>query len=416
MNKLTIFWNDRGAAHFNWWLSDQAQPIDSAIPLLESHEILKADLACMADVAAGRQVELVISSHDVHFNQVNIPGKAQRHLRKAVPYLLEEQLADSVDELFMAFGNKRSSGDIPVRALALDYLQQIVDQFKEAEVKLDSVVTDLDLLESPEEGILVILNGDQVFVNDSNVGAWQCEQQDFSWLVQKQLNENQEDDEMPIAIPMKVVVENQEAYQLFEQNLPAGRFAPFAEEAESISEYLSQTRAKPINLLQGEFEPKAESSPLKNMLLKVAMVAGVVLTAHLLYQGSQWFSLKAESEYLLKERNALWKQAFPGRKVTSSPLRSMQSFIRTLGQSGGEGGFLNLLKSTTGLIKDLSSLYPTNISYNAARNELRMDIIAKDLPILNSYRDELKNAGHEVDMSSATQRGEGYSSRLIIRR
>ena len=40
----------------------------------------------------------------------------------------------------------------------------------------------------------------------------------------------------------------------------------------------------------------------------------------------------------------------------------------------------------------------------------------KDLPILNSYRDELKNAGHEVDMSSATQRGEGYSSRLIIRR
>ena len=418
MNKLTIFWNERGTGHFNWWLDAHSthEKAESTIPALDSHEILKADLACMAELANGCQIELVISSNDVHFNQVNLPGKAQRHLRKAVPFLLEEQLADSIDNVFMAFGSKLDSGEIPVRAVAQDYLQQIVDQFKQAEIKLDSVVTDLDRLERPEEGTLLVFRDNQALINDSKVGQWQCDQQDFSWLVQKQLNELQQDDEMPIAIPMKVVTESQQAYQLFEQNLPAGRFAPFAEIVDSVPEYLSQTKSKPINILQGEFEPKAESSPLKSMLLKVAMVAGVVLTAHLFYQGSQWASLKSESEYLLKERNALWKQAFPGRKVSSSPLRSMQSFLRELGQGQAEGGFLNLLKSSTGLIKDLSGLYPTNISYNSARNELRMDIIAKDLPTLNSYRDELKGAGHEVDMSSATQRGEGYSSRLIIRR
>ncbi|TQV73926.1 hypothetical protein FLL45_13770 [Aliikangiella marina] len=416
MNKLTIFWNDKGTAHFNWWVTDRSELAESAIPSLESHEILKADLACMAELAVGRKVELVVSSHDVHFNQVNIPGKAQRHLRKAIPYLLEEQLADSVDELFMAFGTKLPSGDIPVRAIELNYLKRIVEQFAEAEVKLDSVVTDLDLLETPEEGTLVVLKEGQVLVNDSKVGAWQCEQQDFSWLIQKQLNDVQEDDEMPIAIPMKVIAEEEEQYQFFEQNLPAGRFAPLSALVDSVYAYLSGYRIKPINMLQGEFEPKAESSPLKDMLLKVASVAGIVLAAHLIYQGSQWFSLKAESEYLLKERNALWKQAFPGRKVTSSPLRSMQSFLRGLGQGQANGGFLNLLKSTTGLITDLNLIYPTNISYNSARNELRMDIIAKDLRTLNSYRDELKSSGHEVDMSSATQRGEGYSSRLIIRR
>ena len=418
MNKLTIFWSDRSAAHFYWCIDTSRSSVEanSAIPMLESHRILKADLACMADLAQSCSVEVVVAGNDIHYNQVTLPNKAQRHLRKAVPFLLEEQLADSVDDMFIAVGSRQSDGSIPVRGIALDHLQQIVDAFSEAEIKLNSVRTDLDLVTQPEVGYEIVLFNNQALIADEKGQRWSCDVEDFSWLVQKQLAEQEDEEEMPIAMPLVVTCNEEDDYKIFEQQLPAGRFAPSPNIVDSIEESLSKSDEPVLSLLQGEFEPKAESSPLKAMLLKVASIAAIVLTAHLIYQGSQWVALDSQKTLLGKERAALWKQAFPGRKVPSNPDKALRSFMRTLSGAKGEGGFLSLLQSTSSLIKDLEQLYPTNISYNSSRNELRMDLIAKDLPILNNYRDELKKAGHQVDMSSATQRGEGYSSRLIIRR
>ncbi|TQV85498.1 type II secretion system protein GspL [Aliikangiella coralliicola] len=416
MSKLTIFWGDKTSESF-YWLADDAQS-DSSSPvlMLESQTILKADLACLADIAKGKMVQLVLSSNDIHFNSVQMPNKAQRHIRKAVPYLLEEQVAEPIDDLFIAIGERQKDGSIPVRGIALDYFEDLIQQFKDAEIKVGQVRTDLDLLERPETGFHLVMIEEQLLIIDDKGLRWGCDIDDFSWLVQKYLEEDSEDESMPIAIPLVVVAEDEEKSQLFEQQLPVGRFAPQVQIVESVQEYLSNSSQQPLSLLQGEYEPKAESSPLQNMLWKVATIAGIVLSAHILYQGSQWFALEAQKSNLAKERTVLWKQAFPGRKVPANPDKSLRSYLNSLEGGDGENSFLALLQSSTDKIGDLQKIYPTNISYDASRNELRMDLIAKDLPILNQYRDDLKQGGHEVDMSSATQRGDGYASRLIIRR
>jgi general secretion pathway protein L len=422
MNKLTLFWNHRQSDHFYWCVSAHKTgvqlPPANLEPLaqLESHEILKADLACLADLAQDHRVELVIDSCDVYSGAVNLPHKAQRHLRKAVPYLLEESLAESVDHLFIAVGQRRTDGQIPVRAISLEYLKQIIEQFALAEIKLDRILVDLDLLDVPEEGYRLTLINDRVLVAEQNGERWACDQLDFTWLVQKRLAESADEEELPIAIPMRVTCADEEAYQVFVQQLPVGRFAPLIDLVETVEETLAESSQPPLNLLQGEFEPKSERSPVVVLLKKVATIAAFVLTAHILYQVTQITTLNAQKTLLGDERSALWQQAFPGRAEPSNPDKALRSFLTSVRGGQGESGFLPLLESTSGLITDMSQLYPTNISYSVARNELRMDLIAKDLPVLNNFRDELKKNGHEVDMSSATQRGDGYSSRLIIRR
>ncbi|WP_444996882.1 type II secretion system protein GspL [Aliikangiella sp. IMCC44359] len=420
MGKLTIFWGVKAENSFFWCLDDQNINELSSIstPQLESQEILKADLACMAEIARSRQVELVLSCNDVHFNEVDLPNKAQRHLRKAVPFLIEEHLAEPVDNIFIAIGDRLKTGKIPVRGVALEYIQQITEQFIQAEIKLDSVHVDLDMIRQPEEGFNIVLSNGDVLVTDAEGQRWYCSPDDFSWLSQRVVAEqdSEDDDGLPIATPMTVFCDNQDDYANFEKQLPVGLFAPQVEFVESIEEHISANNQSKFNLLQGEFEPKVESSPLKNMLFKVASIIGVVLAVHLLYQGSQWFWLSSQSEALKQQRIVLWKQAFPGRKTPSNPDKSLRSFMKTIGSGQGEASFLSLLSSSAGLMKDLSQIYPTNISYNSSRNELRMDLFAKDLPVLNKYRDDLKVAGHQVEMSSATQRGDGYSSRLTVKR
>lgn len=416
MSKLTIFWGDKSADKFYWQAEQSLSGLSfSAVPELDSHEILKADLACIADMADSRRVELVLSCNDIHFNKVNLPNKAQRHIRKAVPYIIEEQISEPIDSLFIAVGT-RSSGDlIPVRGINKGYLDMILSTFKAAEVQLDSIRIDLDLVEECKDEYRLVLFDDLALVVDNLGNRWSCDVDDFSWLAQRQLEENSED-ELPIAIPMEIVCQSKKEQVNFENQLPAGRFAPEFQVVESVEAYLFNSNEVALNLLQGEYEPKVENSPLKSMLQKVATIAAIVFVANLIYLGSQSITLKSEYQRLGKERAALWKQAFPGRKVPSSPDKVLRSFMKSIGGGKGDSSFLLMLDSVSSKLTNLKQLYPTNISYNAQRNELRIDLVAKDLPILNQYRDALKQSGFDVDMSSANQRGDGYSSRLIVRK
>ena len=414
MNKLTIFWGDKNQKHFSWHFSGNENE-SIAVPQLESREILKDDLICLADMAVSSKVEVVLCANDVHFAQVSVPGKAHRHMRKAIPFMLEEHVAESVDELFIAIGG-RNNEKIAVRAVARNYLQSIVEKFKSAEIKLDKVMVDLDCVVREEEGILAVLNSEKVLIASNQKENWQCDVDDFSWLIQKQINAEENEGDLPIAIPLSIVSDNEDNAKLFEQNLPAGRFAPAIELCEDIDDFLSAHSAAAINLLQAEFEPKSENSAIKKMLTKVAIGLAFILGVHLTHQGSQWFALAAKADVLEQEKEALWKQAFPGRKMPKSANRQVQSALKSLSAGGGNSAFLTMLDEVTALISNPNDLYPTNVSYDVARNELRIDLIGNEYATLNAYRDSLVKSGFQVDMNSATQRGEGYSSRFIIKK
>lgn len=416
MDKLTIFWHDKTANSF-YWVLDEKKSADSAkaIHNLEGHELLKADLACLADCAQNKKVELVLSSNDVHFNHVNLPNKAQRHLRKAVPFLLEEQLSESVDDVFIAIGNRQKDQLIPVRAINLNYLQELLDTFEAAEIVLDRVRVDLDMLPPPESGFKLAVIDEVVLIVDDRQQQWSCYQEDFVWILQR-IIEQRVGDDVPVAIGLEIVADDQQLANEIEELLPIGHFIPKITVVDSVREELAHSTQPVLNLLQGEFETKSDGSPIKGVLVKVASIIGIIFAAHLLHQGTQLFSLSAQAESLNEQKVGLWKQAFPGRKVPSNQDRELRTYMKSLEGGQGDGAFLAMLSSSSALISDLNKLYPTNISYSAQRSELRLDLVAVDLPILNQYRDDLKNNGFEVEMSSATQRGEGYSTRLVIRR
>jgi general secretion pathway protein L len=416
MNNLSIFWGDKNSDSFSWHIDPSVASESIAVPLIESRVLLKADLAAMADMASQFNVRLILDSRDVHLNSVAMPNKAQRHLRKAVPFMIEEQLAEPVDKTFIAVGARMSNGSIPVRALNLAYFSDIMQQFSDADIKLKSVVTEIDLLDQPEEGYQLVLQADKILVKNAAGYHWYCDSDDFAWLVQKEIAETTEEDEMPIAIPMQVISDSEDRFRLFESTLPVGRFAPQLQLEVSIIEFLHSAKTGATNLMQGEFEPKAERSPYAALIVKLGTLAALLLFAFIAYQGTQWFTLEQQKQILGKQRAALWKQAFPGRRVPSNPDKALSSYLKTISGGDGQTSFLSMLDSTSSKIADLDKLYPTNISYDASRNELRIDVIAKDLSVLNQYRDRLRESGHQVEMSSATQRGDGYSSRLIVRK
>jgi len=416
MAEITLFWGEKEQPSFIWEISKN-QDINqnqTAIHELESHEILKADLACLAEMAALNTVTLVLSCKDVSCAQVEVPNKAQRLLRKAVPYMLEDEMASSVDDLFFALADKSKDKLLAVRAIDREYLESILESFKQAEIKLSSIYVDIDLIKVPEEGINLVLTSSQCLSVDSEDKRWYCHQDDFSWLIQKQINNEADADELPIAIPLDIYSETET--DEFIHQLPVGRFAVTSHQVENMNEFLIEQKTTPITLLQDEYEVKKENSQLTNFLTKVASIAAFVLITHLVYQGIYFYTLAEQKEQLEKQKYTLYKQAFPREKNVRNPDKKMRVHMKSVGTQSGDADFLALLMSSSELLTDLERIYPTNISYDGVKNELRLDVIASDLVVLDQYAAALKKVGHQVEKSSETQRGEGYSSRLTIRK
>jgi len=416
MTKLVLFWGEKNDLSFIWKVTGEKEnaPLNNQLSdsyQIESSELLKADLACLAEMATSTGISLVLSATDITAAQVDVPNKAQRLLRKAVPYMLEDEVAISVEELFFAFADKSDKNGLQVRAIERDYLDSLVDLFTSAEIRLNEIFLDIDLIEPPEEGIKLVVSESQCLSVDSDNNRWHCHPDDYSWLVQKQIT-NVEDEELPIAVQLDIFSEN--PVDVFIHQLPVGRFASEFHHVDDIYEWVLAQNASAINLLQAEYEPKKENSKLKDFVVKVATIAGFMLLTHLFYQGANIYTLAEKKEQLDEQKITLYKQAFPNTKKVRNPEKSMKIYVNSLGTGSGDSDFLSLLSSTSKQLKDLSKIYPTNISYDHTRSELRLDVIASDLTVLDQYAESLRANGHQVEKSSETQRGEGYSSRLTV--
>ncbi len=414
MNELTLFWGTKDEPTFSWKLTENTTNSTSSTALhrLESEEILKADLNCIADMALQAKVSLVLSNSDVVCATLEVPNKAQKLLRKAVPFMMEDDLATPVDQLFFALGDKPVGSKLAVRAIDRYYLESILNLFNTAEIKLHQVLVDSDLMEAPEEGFKLLIHQDNCLVADHEDNRWHCHSEDFSWLIQKQLSQAESEDEMPIALPLEII--SQDPTDEFEHQLPVGRFAVESRQVDDYYTFLLSQKGHSLNLLQAEFEPKKESSKIKIFAKKIATIAALVLLSFIIYQGTHIYVLSDTKAQLAEQKKSLLKQAFPRSKRPTE--KALNIYMKSIGENAGQGGFLSLLNSASESLTDLSKIYPTNISFDRARNELRLDVIAADLVVLDQYAEALRKRGHKVDKSSETQRGEGYSSRLTITR
>lgn len=419
METITIVWGEQNSPQFSWYVDGNSSSGSSssgqtkALPDLEQKVILKADLASLSSACKERKVVLVLACQDILHTQAALPPGAKKHIKKALPFLLEEEFAESVENMFLA--TEENSGDIVnVRAINRSYLEAIFQAFELAEIEIDFVCSQLDLIEKAETGYQVVLTDQLALVVDDKNHRWYCRIDQFMWLIQKQLDAN-DTEELPVAIPMQVYADDQKQIDMFNQQLPVGRFAAEAEKISSVEQRLNANYSKAINLLQGSYAKKTDNSDFKNLLIQLGTVAATVLVAYIFLLGSQLFQLNKHRHELREQRVAFWKTAFPDRRVPGNPDKELRIYLKQRGAVQDGNTFLTLLQKVTAEMGDLQAIYPTNISYDAARSEVRLDIVAKDLPALNRYRDQLKAKQYSVEMSSATQRGDGYSSRLIVR-
>src|SRR5207248_1404181 len=111
--------------------------------------------------AAGRRVWVIVPGTDVLLAEPEVPVKAGLKLQQLVPYALEEQLADNIEDLHFAIG-KRASDSIraPVAVVARALLDEWLATLRSSGIEPEAIHAESDLLPGNPAHAVVLLEED----------------------------------------------------------------------------------------------------------------------------------------------------------------------------------------------------------------------------------------------------------------
>ncbi len=373
----------------------------------------------------GREVIVLVPSAEVLTTSVDIPVKGAK-LQAALPYALEEYLAEDVESLHFAAGSKRSSGRTPVSVVSHDCMHEWVATLAEAGITPGSIIADSYGLARIPGTISMLLAGDLVFINDGSdielvmqgvspgdalaaIGA-------LDDGVEAESDEEQPAPAMPRHVLVYCEAGDDERYQ--------HDWIAMRHERDSVDVKLLPDGVMPrlavtvatgsgINLLQGQYAPKKEYSGLFKPWKTAAMLLLAFALVGLGAKAADYYLLTRQEAELRQMFNAEYQQMLPGAPEIDDPAAVVDSLRRRIGNVDAPPIFLQSMEQLSRAISQNQSAKIQAISFRAGVIDLRVS--APDVATLDGLQRAIAQSSQfEATIQSTDQDGEAVSSRIQI--
>jgi general secretion pathway protein L len=379
-------------------LDDAGQPVG---------RVRTGDLAAAAAEVNGLRVVVLVPGIDCLMTQATIPGRNRQKLLRAVPYALEEQLIEDVENSHFSLGPALPGGAYPVVVIATRRIEAILDACRSAGLDVYQLVPDLLAVPCTGDAVCVLIEGDMALVRTGAYAGFVVETENLGLLLAGQ--ELPEDSPpRPVSIRMPVGA-----------TLPdLGSAAAAAEitryDGSALMLFSRGLDTGFIDLLQGPYSRNQEWGKLWRPWRATAalLLAGVLLSN--IVTGVDYFRLRRERDDLNARMQAVFMESFPGTKRVVDPRVQMQQQLEQLQrQAGSSARFLVLLARSADVLRAAKDIEISGASYRAGR--LDVDLTAVNLQVLDQLKQSLSAHGLAVEIqSAAADAGQRVKGRLRI--
>jgi len=367
-----------------------------------------------------RNIIVLVPATTVLTTSVNIPIKGGSRLRAALPYALEEQLADDIDDLHFAAGARRESGQVPVAVVAHEQILEWLERLDEAGLSASMIVPENNGL-ARIPGTMSLLSADnQIMFNDGddNEFVMQGVKPSDALAVTGALEESGNEDRVPGHL---LVYCSPDDEQRFQHDWNALRH-----ELASVDVNLLPDGALPrlavtvaagngINLLQGRYGAKTEIGSLFQPWRYAAIL---FLTLGVLVFGGKvadYYRLTQEETALKAQFEQVYRSIRPSdtREIVD-PVAMVNSVRRSLGAPSALQVLLPSLAQLGQALQQNQAASIEAISYRAGVIDVRLT--APDVATLDKIQKAVSSAGRfSAAIQSTDQVGDKVNSRIQIR-
>ena len=420
---LVIRLDERAPTAAEWILVD-GQGARLAPPVTGPLEAARVDVG-------ERQVIVLIPSADVLTTTANIPLKSAAKIQQALPFALEESVAEDVEDLHFAAGQRRDDGEIPVAVVNRAKLVEWLDLLDDAGITAHAVIAENHGLANIPGTISLIVADDQVLINDGDktelalhgvspaeamaaIGAYDTEE----------VEENDEDGagadrEAP---PRHVLVYCQPGTEeTYKHDLIALRHDFESLDVKLLPDGLLPRLAVTVaagagvNLLQGEFGAKTEYGSYFRPWRHAAALLLVLGVVAVVGKTLSYFQLSQREAELRVQFMQEYRQIVPGAQDVADPVAAVNSLrSRTGGQTSSPPVFLQTLEHLSAALGENDDADVQAISYRAGVVDVRMS--APSVSVLDNVQRLVDEAGaFEAEIQSTDQDGDKVNSRIQIK-
>ena len=376
--------------------------------IIASGELSGADeLVTLSEKSMQREVVVLVPGCDTAIKSLMVPGKSQKAVKLAAPYMLEDELAQDVDELFFAYASQKS--DIEdhncfLVAVERTQMQLWLQWLADASIKAKSMLPEVLLMPLKDNGTSIVRLDQQLVVR---TGPWQGFVVDLAFCseIVKSLQTSSDSDQGQVIYSYSPLPE--QLADLAVENQP---------EELPLAIYAMQLTNTKFNLLQGEFQINEKRSPVLIHWSRVAVVAGVALLLSFAMKGAQLMQINQQQKAVEQEIISVYKKAFPQTKrVRVSTIKSqLKSKLQQVGSADSESGFLPMLTKVQPAFVKVPELKPESIKFDAKRQELRMQASANDYQAFDKFKNEIEKMNLTVNQGAQRNQGDSVSGSLSI--
>jgi general secretion pathway protein L len=350
-------------------------------------------LADAAGEAGGLRVVVLVAAADCLLTTVKVPGRNRQKLLRAVPYALEEQLSDEVENLHFALGDVLEDGRWPVAVISRLYMDGLLEALSATAMDVQQLIPDVLAIPYREGEISVLAIDDVALVRNGNAEGFAVDRDNLDTML-TMLVDMDEPPALQLFVPADISPPETDAWP--------GEIRLDTWSGDPLNLYAAGLGTRSLNLLQGPYSKSGEwERVLKPWRATAALlVAGVLVS--FATTAVDYYRLSNESEQLRAQIEETFRKALPDIKRVVNPRVQMQQKIDSLQKGGADGsGFLVLLGKSGNVLKDVGDIELGSINYRAGR--LDVDLKIGNLQLLDKLKQSLGgDAGLKVEIQSAT--------------
>lgn len=390
--------------HVRWVVAeDDGQLVDRPV---------EGTLSEAADAVEGRRATLLVAGDDVLLAEATVPGASAMRAQQAIPFALEEQLADDVDELHFALGPK-DKGDVwPVAVLTRETMDRIAERCAAASLRPTEIVP--EPLALPLAGGVTAGGGrgrnravkpapvdGEAAANEPGRTLWSALLDGERAVVRlgRHRGFSGEADFVPLMLDgarRDLAADTMATLRLHRirpestLDVPAGVDLEIINCESALALYAAGLASAPrINLLQGDYSPKQKFDQAWKPWRWTAGLAACL--AVVLFAG-KWLDYRRLAEREAQIDAAIvetFERALPGTRL-QRPVRQMQGALERIGAGGGDTFVLRTEQIAASLATQPQTTL-RSIGYRDGRFDL--DLTTDDLPTLDALKSELEARG-----------------------
>jgi general secretion pathway protein L len=371
-------------------------------------------LSLAAPRSAGRRICVLVPGTDVLLAEPELPTKAGTKLQQLVPYALEEQLADDIDDLHFAIGKRPAdSTKTPVAVVTRALMDQWLGTLRSNGLEPEVMYADSELLPQNPGQSVALLEEDVVVVRPP-AGS-------------------------PVTLPADAL---QEALEMAQSPTPEGgagrglilytgapewhehspRVEALRERFDGIKIQLLSSgplalfaqqlpTATPTNLLQGTYTPTTSRAVGFRAWRVAAILLACLAGLHLAGKAAELSLLKRNEHKLDVSLREAVQSVMPGQAATPDARKLLEQRLAAI-RAGSTSGLLPALEALVQAKGAAPGAVVQALSFH--NGSLDLKISAPDAASLDRIGQALRNNGWQADLTSGNNVGSSYEGSLQI--